>query len=156
MGYNYPAFFEKNELGGYSVWFPDLPECYTDGDDMNDAVTMAAEAMELVIESYIDNGHEVPRPSFDIEAPDGARLALVSADIDGTNRLVTSHDAATMLGVSDARVRQLLLSGKLAGCKQGRDNYVYLWSVRERLNAPRASGRPRKAMAARVDAGDAA
>ena len=44
MRYNYPGHFEPNELGGYSVWFPDLPECHTDGDDLDDAVNMAAEA----------------------------------------------------------------------------------------------------------------
>ena len=27
MRFNYPGYFEPNELGGYSVWFPDLPEC---------------------------------------------------------------------------------------------------------------------------------
>lgn len=150
MRYNYPAVFEKNELGGYSVWFPDLPECYTDGDDMDDAVSMAAEAMELVIESYIDNGRELPEPSFDVEVPSGGRLALVSTNVDTANRLLTSHDAAAMLGVSDARVRQLVLAGKLKARKQGRDNYVYLWSVLERLNNPPASGRPRKAPAAAV------
>lgn len=52
--------------------------------------------------------------------------------------------AASMLGVSDARVRQMVCSGQLASKKRGRDNYVYLWSVKERLDNPPKPGRPKK------------
>lgn len=142
MRYTYPMVFEKNELGGYSVWAVDLPECYTDGDSFEDAIDMAAEAMELVIESYIDNGRSLPKPSLEYEPKKGERIAYVSCDIDGNNRLVSSRSAASLLGVSDARVRQLVKSGKLEAKKQGRDNYIYLWSVRDRLNSPRVAGRP--------------
>lgn len=44
-----------------------------------------------------------------------------------------------MLGVSAGRVRQLIGSGALAGEKQSRDNYVHLWSIRERLGAHSAA-----------------
>ncbi len=142
MRYTYPLVFEKNELGGYSVWAIDLPECYTDGDSFEDAISMAGEAMELVIESYIDNARTLPSPSLEYEPKKGERVAFVSCNIDEENRLVNSHSAASLLGVSDARVRQLIRSGQLESKKQGRDNYVYLWSVRDRLNAPRSAGRP--------------
>ena len=142
MRYTYPLVFEKNELGGYSAWAIDLPECYTDGDSFEDAINMAGEALELVIESYIDNGRALPSPSFDYEPQKQERLAFVSCDIDEKNRLVSSHSAASLLGVSDARVRQLISSGQLESKKQGRDNYVYLWSVRNRLSKPRSAGRP--------------
>ncbi|MBM6676137.1 type II toxin-antitoxin system HicB family antitoxin [Olsenella uli] len=105
MRFNYPGYLEPNELGGYSVWFPDLPECHTDGDDLDDAVNMAAEALELVLESYIENGRELPEPTLDAPVPEGARGLLVSVDVDSENRLVTAYDAAKMPGVSDARVR---------------------------------------------------
>lgn len=73
MRFNYPGYFEPNELGGYSAWFPDLPECHVDGDDFDDAVNMAAEALELVLESYIENGREPPEPTLDAPVPEGAR-----------------------------------------------------------------------------------
>ena len=38
--------------------YPDFSEYHTDGDDLDDAVNMAAEALELVIESHIENGRE--------------------------------------------------------------------------------------------------
>lgn len=83
MRVNYPGFFEKNELGGYSVWFPDLPECHTDGDDLEDAINMAAEALELVVESYLENGRLLPEPSFGTECPLGVRELVVSVDVKG-------------------------------------------------------------------------
>ena len=82
MRLNYLGYFEPNELGGYSVWFPDLPECYTDGDNLDDAVNMAAEALELVIESYIENGRALPEPVLDASAPEGVRELLISVDVD--------------------------------------------------------------------------
>ena len=147
MRFNYPGYFEPNELDGYSVWFPDLPECHTDGDNLDDAVNMAAEALELVIESYIENGRVLPEPSLDARVPEGARELLVSVDVDSENRLVTARDAARMLGVSDARVRQLILKGALLARKQAGVNFVYLRSVLDRLQEAPAGGRPRSASA---------
>lgn len=144
MRYTYPAIFEPNELGGYSVCFPDLPECCTDGDDLEDAVEMAAEAMELAIESYIENGRELPAPSFDAASSGNGLLIAVSADVREDGKLVPARETAQLLEVSDARVRQLIGSGALASKRQGRDNCVYLWSVRDRLARPRTAGRPRK------------
>lgn len=143
MRVNYPGYFEKNELGGYSVWFPDLPECHTDGDDLNDAVNMAAEALELVVESYLDNGRELPAPSLNAPCPKGARELVVSVEVNVENRLVTTHEAARLLGISDARVRQLVLGGSLLARKQAGANLVYLRSVLDRMKERPAGGRPR-------------
>ena len=145
MRVNYPGYFEKNELGGYSVWFPDLPECHTDGDDLGDAVNMAAEALGLVIESYLDNGRELPAPSPEATCPKGARELLVSVEVNVENRLVTTREAAKLLGVSDARVRQLILGGSLLARKQAGANLVHLRSVLDRMRERPARGRPRTA-----------
>lgn len=142
MRINYPAYFEKNELGGYSVWFSDLPECHTDGDTLEDAVNMAAEALELVVESYLDNGRKLPQPSLDAPCPDGTKELIVSVDVDVEHRLVTTKEAAKLLGVSDARVRQLILGGKLLAEKQAGTHLVYLRSIANRLRAAPKSGRP--------------
>lgn len=82
MRFSYLGYFEPNELGGYSVWFPDLPECHTDGDDLDDAVNTAAEALELVIKSYLENGRALPKPMLDASASEGVRRLLVSANVD--------------------------------------------------------------------------
>ena len=58
----YPAVFHPEE-DGYSVSFPDLPGCYTDGQDLADAMTMAEEALGVFLASRYDNGGEVKEPS---------------------------------------------------------------------------------------------
>ena len=82
MRFSYLGYFEPNELGGYSVWFPDLPECHTDGDDLDNAVNMAAEALELVIKSYLENGRALPKPMLDASASEGVYKLLISVNVD--------------------------------------------------------------------------
>jgi predicted RNase H-like HicB family nuclease len=47
--YVYPAIFTKEKDGGYSVCFPDVESCYTDGDDMADALEMAEDVLCLML-----------------------------------------------------------------------------------------------------------
>ena len=42
--YIYPAIFQPGEDGGYVVTFPDLDGCFTQGDDLEDALYMAWDA----------------------------------------------------------------------------------------------------------------
>lgn len=142
MHYVYPAVFTENELGGYSVCFIDFEGGYTDGDDMEDAVTMAEEVLWLLIDDYLQLDKPLPKPTYPQDHE--GLLVAVSVDVDTERGMLTTRMAASMLGVSDARVRQMVGSGQLASKKQGRDNYVYLWSVKERLNNPPKQGRPRK------------
>lgn len=45
----YPALFHKAEEGGFWVSFPDIPECFTQGEDMTQAYEMAVEALGLAL-----------------------------------------------------------------------------------------------------------
>lgn len=45
----YPALFHKAEEGGFWITFPDLPECMTQGDDMEEAYNMAVDALGLCL-----------------------------------------------------------------------------------------------------------
>ena len=47
----YPAIFHKAEEGGFWITFPDIPECMTQGDNMQQAYEMAVEALGLAISS---------------------------------------------------------------------------------------------------------
>ncbi|GHU52171.1 HicB family protein [Spirochaetia bacterium] len=56
---NYIALFEYEEgKNGFGVVFPDLPGCFSAGDDYEDAVRMAHEALSL----YADEESNVPEP----------------------------------------------------------------------------------------------
>ena len=45
----YPALFHKAEEGGFWISFPDIPECFTQGDDMTQAYEMAVDALGLAL-----------------------------------------------------------------------------------------------------------
>jgi predicted RNase H-like HicB family nuclease len=44
------------------VWFPDLPGCTSAGEDIDEALRSAPEALELYAESLEEDGKPLPRP----------------------------------------------------------------------------------------------
>ena len=142
MRYVYPAIFTPGDPDGYEVQFVDFDNGYTCGDDMEDAAKMASEVLWLLIDDYLQLDKPLPKPTYPEEHE--GRLVAISVDVDTERGMLTTRMAASMLCVSDARVRQMVCSGQLASKKCGRDNYVYLWSVKERLDNPPKPGRPKK------------
>jgi antitoxin HicB len=59
----YPALFEPAREGGFVVTFPDFDWGITQGDTEEEAREMAADAIRTMIQEYIRQGKEVPRPS---------------------------------------------------------------------------------------------
>ena len=43
------VFHPELEAGGYSISFPDLPGCYTQGNDIDEALRMATDALGLYL-----------------------------------------------------------------------------------------------------------
>lgn len=73
----YPAVFHK-ENDGFWVSFPDFPECFTEGDDMQQAYEMAVDALGLAITSRQTEKEEIPVPSdiSEIKTDDGFIVVL--------------------------------------------------------------------------------
>lgn len=61
--YIYPAIFTPENGGGYSVRFPDLEGCFTCGDDLQDALKMANDALSLVLVGLEDEHKFISKPS---------------------------------------------------------------------------------------------
>lgn len=61
--YLFAAIFEPSEEGGYCVTFPDLPGCITEGDNLDDALRMAKEALELHLWGMEEDNDEIPNPT---------------------------------------------------------------------------------------------
>jgi predicted RNase H-like HicB family nuclease len=61
--YIFPAIFEVCEEGGYTVTFPDLPGCITEGDDIAEALRMAKDALELHLYCFEEDREEIPDPT---------------------------------------------------------------------------------------------
>lgn len=78
----YPAIFHEAEEGGFWVSFPDLPECLTEGDDMQQAYEMAVDALGLSLTSRKAEDEPIPKPTEinKVDAEDGI-LAVVEFDM---------------------------------------------------------------------------
>jgi predicted RNase H-like HicB family nuclease/DNA-binding XRE family transcriptional regulator len=50
------------EDGAICITFTDCPGCISQGDDLEDAMHMAGEALELWLESHVLDGEAAPRP----------------------------------------------------------------------------------------------
>jgi predicted RNase H-like HicB family nuclease len=44
------------------IWFPDLPGCFSGGDTLDEALHNAPEAIQLYIESMLEDGKAIPVP----------------------------------------------------------------------------------------------
>lgn len=60
---SYPVNLELDTNNTYLVTFPDIPEAVSVGDDEDEALLNALDALETVIEAYFDEKREVPMPS---------------------------------------------------------------------------------------------
>jgi antitoxin HicB len=60
MQLNYRILLHKEPEGGYTVNVPSLPGCITYGEDVDEAIAMAKEAIELYIEELKERGEVIP------------------------------------------------------------------------------------------------
>ena len=77
--YYYPAVFTKEEIG-FSVSFPDLPGCYTQGDTIEEAYKMSTSAIGLYAQNEDGNFAEASAPDV-IELKKDEFLVLVEFNL---------------------------------------------------------------------------
>lgn len=80
----YPALFHKAAEGGFWVTFPDFPECFTQGESINETYEMAVNALGLCITDLLKEKSALPAPSEPdtiTQEPD-ASLIIISFDLD--------------------------------------------------------------------------
>ena len=58
--YTYKLLLHKEPEGGFTVSVPVLPGCITYGEDVDEAISMAKEAIELYIEELQERGESIP------------------------------------------------------------------------------------------------
>lgn len=81
----YPAIFTPFEEGdGFTVEFPDLPGCVTEGDSMIEAIDMAQDAASGWILGELEEGNSFPSASDhkSIKPPKGSFINLIVLDMD--------------------------------------------------------------------------
>ena len=126
--YVFPAVFEREDDGSYSVDFPDVPGCFTCGDDLGSAMEMAEDALALMLYHYEQEGREIPEASelSAVRTGKGAFATLIKCDTIGYQRRHNNkaikktltipewlNEAATDKGLNFSQVLQEALCGKL-------------------------------------------
>ena len=59
----YPAIFQPEEEGGFSIYFPDVEGCITQGDSMSESYEMAFDALGNMLSYLEESGKEIHNPS---------------------------------------------------------------------------------------------
>jgi len=143
--YIYEVELEKNEFGGYSASFPELPDAFTYGEDLEETVDRAAEVLQLIIAEYLDEGKPLPNPVFR-GSQEKLCLAIsvdVSPELIERVKCMTVTEAAKALGVTKGRVAHMLDAGILLALPFGNERLVTIASVNMRKSHPRRPGRPK-------------
>jgi len=63
LEYVYPAIFHTNNDSSYTVTYPDLPGCISEGKSLGNAIYMAESALTQWINYLIDKQKEIPKAS---------------------------------------------------------------------------------------------
>lgn len=79
----YPALFCANDDGSYTITYPDLPGCLSEGKSLENAVYMAQTALSQWIKYLADKKLEIPNPSIiqSIKVQNGEFVSLIRAEI---------------------------------------------------------------------------
>lgn len=109
---NYPITLTPDSNGTYLVGFPDFPGANSVGDDVEDALHNALEALEVALDIYFDERRPIPLPSAPIDGQHVVTLpALETAKALLWNEMVAQKlrkaDLARMLNVHMPQVDRL-------------------------------------------------
>ncbi len=109
----FPARFEAQPEGGYTVTFRDIPEAITEGDSIEEARAMAVDALVTAMDFYVEGKRQVPQPS---KAQKGEELVSLPASIAAKVMLLNlflqsekrPSDLARAMGIKPQEVTRLL------------------------------------------------
>jgi len=80
--YTYPAVFEKDNVSGYSIYFPDIEGCYTQAEDISEGIENAGDALCLMLYELEKQGKPIPKYSNikDIKTGEDDIVTLIACD----------------------------------------------------------------------------
>lgn len=109
--YSYPAVFEPTEReGGFTVSFPDVPEAISEGGDLADAREMAADALGIVLLTYLEQGRPLPLPSKEgaMITPDAEVAAKIAVIETFRAAGISQSELARRMGKDEKEARRVL------------------------------------------------
>ena len=119
--YIYPAVFHPNSDGSFTIMYPDLPGCISEGKSLENAMYMAQDALTQWINYLNDKKSDIPASSIlsDITTGDGEFTSYIRADVKddrAVRRTISlpkwTYDKAAANGLSLSRVLQDTLIAK--------------------------------------------
>lgn len=120
----YPAIFHPNEDGSFSISFPDLPGCISEGKSLGNAIYMAQSALTQWIEYLVDKKQSIPAASSSesLKISQGEFTNLICADVKDSRAVKRTvsipkwmDDKVIETGLSLSRVLQDALKERFAG-----------------------------------------
>jgi len=142
----YGATITKDDEG-YFAQFVDIEAAYADGSTYQEVVKAAAETLQLVVATYLDEGIPLPQATFHQSSSQTIFAVEVTPRFIEETKCITLSQAAKELSVSQGRITQLISAGKLVDRYFDGVRMVSIESVNDYKASPRKAGRPRKAFA---------
>ena len=113
MRYAYPCALIPEKGGGYTVAFPNVPEALTCGEDRDEALAMAEDALAVALGAYVRCREDIPEPGAASPGQEmvavplvvAAKLALYTAM---REQGMTKVGLARLMGLSEGAVRKLV------------------------------------------------
>lgn len=99
--YFYPAVFTKEENNLISVNFPDIPGCCTSGEGLEEAYTMAQDALCLMLYDMEEDNKTIPAPSdiSKLKTEKNECVAIISCDTHEYRRYFDSKAVKKTLSI---------------------------------------------------------
>lgn len=113
--YVYPALFHSNPDGSYTVTYPDLPGCITEGKSLENALYMAQTALSQWVEFAAEQKDFLPAPSAVKALPSAEDefITLIRAEVKSDRAVKRTvsipkwmDDKVSEVGLSLSRVLQ--------------------------------------------------
>jgi predicted RNase H-like HicB family nuclease len=123
MEFVYPAIIHKNDDESYTITYPDLPGCISEGKSLENAMYMAQRALYQWLGYMNDNNQEMPlaSPVSDIKIDENEFVNFICVQVKDKHAVKRTvsipkwmDDKAARAGLSLSRVLQDALSERLA------------------------------------------
>ena len=111
--FQYPVLLAPAEEGGFVVTCHDLPPLITQGEDEDDAIAQAIDAMDEVFATYMIEDIDFPEPTKArrrerLVAPPAETVAKAALFVAMREAGISKMQLAKQLGVDEKEVRRLL------------------------------------------------
>lgn len=101
MKYAFPAVISPDDNNTLAVIFPDIPNCFTCGDDLPDAIYMAQDALCLILYSMEQDGTPIPDASEpgSIQLAEGEFVSIIAVDTETYRRFYSKKAVKKTLSI---------------------------------------------------------